>query len=334
MRQKKNISDEKRARQKAASRRWYEKLKSDPERYLARAEKCEEYEKKHIRHIRAMRRKRDKRRYKKMMKDPVAHEIWLAKRRERYYEKMKNPEYREKLRKVAEKNYAARRKKLDENPEEREKFNESARLRNKARRDFLKSTPEGRTLLKRQHRRQYERIMADPERHERVKKTCRESMRRKRQTESYRIKKEEERKKREKALNKKKRMAEYRSRPEIKERQRRYAKEWAKKNPEKVKLNQRRANERRKKLRRTDPEWYAETRRKRRLRRMQNRIANGKPYKAMPQRCIPDYCVLGKELDRNSKWLRNNLTETQRRSADAFAREKRIEEREWLETNN
>lgn len=277
MRRKKNISDEKRARQKAASRRWYEKLKSDPERYLARAEKCEEYEKRHCRHLKTMRRKRDKRRYKKMMKDPVAHEIWLAKRRERYHEKMKNPEYREKLRKVAEKNNAARRKKLDENPEEREKFNESARLRNKARRDFLKSTKEGRTLLKRQHRRQYERIMADPERHERVKKTCRESMRRKRQTESYRIKKELERRKREKALNKKKRMAEYRSRPEVKERQREKAREWARNNPEKVKLNQRRANERLKKLRRTDPEWYAETRRKRRLRRMKNRIANGKP---------------------------------------------------------
>jgi len=80
-------------------------------------------------------------------------------------------------------------------------------------------------------------------------------------------------------------------------------------------------------------EEYAKRRAANRLSNMKRRKRK-KPYKPSLSTRIPDWCVKGNVLDRNSPFLRNNMDETQRRSADAFAREKRIEEREYAEGHN
>ena len=98
---------ERKEHQKANSRRWYEKLKSDPERYFARMERGEEYVKKHRRHLKAKKRKSDKRRHKRIMADPDAHERRKQMHNERHRIRMAtDPAYAEKHREAGRKAYA------------------------------------------------------------------------------------------------------------------------------------------------------------------------------------------------------------------------------------
>lgn len=313
--------------QKANSRRWYEKLKSDPERYLARAERCEEYDRKHKRRRVAMHRKSDKRRHKRIMADPVAHERRKAQMRANYHRRMQDPEYARKMKEKMKKHSAARYARLKADKEAWEAYIAETNLKNRARRDAMKCTPEGRAKLRETARRSAARLKRDPERLARRKEKTRAWFEEYKQSELY---KERQRKKNELARKRRKKREENkRYREKNAERLRAYARQYRKEHPEAVRKSRMRDEEKQ----RTDPKFYAKRRAANRLSNMKRRTRK-KPYKPSLSTRIPDWCVKGKVLSRNSPFLRNNMDETQRRSADAFAREKRIEEREYEEGHN
>ena len=321
--------------QKAAYRRWYAKLKADPERYLARAERGEKYAAEHREHLLAEHRISDKKRHKAIMADPVRHEARLAYRRELHRKRMKeDPAYREKLRKRAKANNAKRRELHKSDPSLRKKFNEDCAFRQKARRDFLKSTPDGRAILRKKDAEQRLRAMADPVRHEKRKSYARAYAAKYRQTEAYRTKKAAKKKKRQQALRKKKRMQAYRSTPEYKAKRRIAWQEWSKKNPDKVKAIRDRAKKKREIRFRSDPDFYAHERERHRLWHKKKLSAKGKKYIPRPACRIPDHCTKGNVLDRTSPYLRNNLSPDQIRSADSFAADLSREERDYSHSHN
>lgn len=332
MAQRTKLSDEERkAHQKANSRRWYEKLKSDPERYIARMERGEEYAKKHRRHLKAKKRKADKARHKRIMADPVAHERRKRMHNERHRIRMAtDPAYAEKRRQSARKSYERMKEKMAEDPSLREKFNEYARLHHRARRDFMKATPEGREVLREQGREAARRVMADPERHERRKAIGRKSARRYRQSDKFKAKKEKERKEKEQ----KRRLKALRSTPEYRLKGRGYNAKWRMLHPESVKEHNKKDSERRKRLRRTDPEWSAHERKVSRERAKRRAEAQGRVYKPRPSITVPDHVCPCNALDKKSAFLRNNMSDDAKRSADAFHRDQCIENREYREGHN
>lgn len=320
---------------KAIYERWYAKLKADPERYLSRAERGEKYAAEHREHLLAAHRISDRKRHQSIMADPARHEARLAYRRELHRKRMKeDPAYREKLRKRAKANNAKRRELHKSDPALRKKYNEDCALRQKARRDFLKSTREGRAILREKDAEQRLRAIANPVRHEKMKAAARTYAAKYRKTEAYRAKKAADKKKRQQALRKKKRMHAYRSTPEYKAKHRIAWKEWKTKNPDKVKAIRARAKEKREIRSRSDPDFYAHERECYRLRHKKKITAKGKKYIPRPACRIPDYCKKGHVLDTTSKYLRNNLTSDQIRSADSFAAELSREERDYSHSHN
>lgn len=332
MAQRTKLSDEERKEhRKANTRRWYEKLKSDPERYIARMERGEEYAKKHRRHLKAKKRKADKARHKRIMADPDAHERRKQMHNERHRIRMAtDPAYAEKHREAGRKAYARMKEKMTEDPSLREKYNEEARLRHRAHRDFMKATPEGREALREQGREAARRIKADPERNESRKAYCREYARKYRQTEQFKAKKEKERK--EKAQ--KRRRKALRSTPEYRLKARGYNAKWRMLHPETVNECNKKDSERRKRLRRTDPEWSAHERKVSRAKTKRIAEAQGRVYKPRPSMTCPDWVCPCNALDKKSAFLRNNMSDDAKRSADAFHRDQCIENREYREGHN
>ena len=314
--------------QKANSRRWYEKLKSDPERYLARAERCEEYDRKHKRRRVAMHRKSDKRRHKRIMADPVAHEKRKAQMRANYHRRMQDPEYARKMKEKMKKHSAARYARLKADKEAWKAYIAEMNLKHRAIRDAMKCTPEGRAKLREQARESAARLKRDPERLAKKRKNAREYHKMWLQTEKGKAYKEKKRKEREK---KAKRKAYLKANADmIRERRKKYEQthiEWRK-------ARNKRHNERRKIRRRTDPAFSAHERAKSRERKKRMAEKQGREYKPRLNRRCPDWVCPCNALDRRSVLLRNNMTAEQRRSADAFAREKRIEAREYAEGHN
>lgn len=316
---------------KAASRRWYQKLKSDPARYLAWAERNERYAEEHKEHLKETHRKSDRKRHKEIMADPVRHEAYLAYRRELHRKRMQDPAYREKLRKRAEANNAKRRALLQSNPELRKRYNEEAAARSMARRDFLKATPEGRIVLKEEMSDRYVKAISNPVRHEKIKAASRRHAAKYRKTEKYRQQVEMAKELRRKRRRKNERNRAYRKANA--ERIRKLQREWIERNPEKYRQQQIRKNENLR-ARLADPVVYADYRRKKREYLKRKRMEQGKKYTPRPQCRVPDHCAFGEALDRTSPYLRNNLSPDKIRSADAFAKEKAREEREYSHSNN
>ena len=320
---------------KAAYRRWYSKLKSDPERYLAFAEKGERYAAEHREHLLAAHRISDRKRYKAIMADPVRHEARLAYRRELHRKRMKeDPAYREKCRKKAAANNEKRRALHKSDPSLRKKSNEDAALRRKAHRDFLKATPEGRAILRRQDSLHRKKTFSDPARREKRKAYDRAYAAQYRKTEAYRVKKDADKKKRQKALRRKKYLHAYHSTPEYKARRRLIYQAWKEKNPDKAREARLRDSKRKEHLRRTDPAYYAQERKRLRKAYERKLAAQGKPYKPRIACRIPDHCTKGHVLDRSSPFLRNNLSHDQIRSADSFAADISRENRDFSHSHN
>lgn len=330
MAQRTKLSDEERKEhRKANTRRWYEKLKSDPERYIARMERGEEYAKKHRRHLKAKKRKADKARHKRIMADPDAHERRKQMHNERHRIRMAtDPAYAEKHREAGREAYARMKEKMAEDPSLREKYNEEARLRQRAHRDFMKATPEGREVLREHGREAARRVMADPERNESRKAYLREYARKYRQTEQFKAKKEKERKAREK---KARRRAYCKANADM---IRATRKKYEETHPEQVKARNKRHNERRKIRRRTDPAFSAHERAKSRERKKRRAERQGREYKPRLNRRCPDWVCPCNALDKKSAFLRNNMSDDAKRSADAFHRDQCIENREYREGHN
>lgn len=324
----------KRDRLNANSRRWYQRLKADPERYMEVMEKREEYERRHKKHIAAVRRKRDKRKYRAMKADPVEHEMWCARRRERYRQRMQDPAYREKMRRRAEANNAKKRARMAADPVFRAEENRKAALRRMARRDFLKSTPEGREQLRRQTRMAWQKIKADPERHERAKAkmrewiaTCPEKSKAKRAANALKARKKVKAARKRRALRKKWYLA---NRDRLREAMRKW---WANLSPEERRAKHRKSWLQQEQRYWTDPEAYQRRLETVRRYRMKKRKSS-KPYKPRLSRRTPVGCTKGNVIDRRSVFIRNNMSTDALRAADAFHVEQCRENREWAEGYN
>lgn len=267
------------------------------------------------------------------MADSVRHEALLAYRRELHRKRMKeDPAYREKLRKRAKANNAKRRALHQADPQARASYNRQCSLRRKAYRDFMKSTPKGRAELRKKESDARIKRMSNPASHEKMKAAYRRAKAKYIQSDRY--KRDLEKAKRLRQKKAKARAYARLYRKTHADARREWEKKWISANPKAYSARIKRINDNRKARCSSDPEYYAKIRQHKRDSYKAKRLAQGKSYVSRPSRRIPDTCTFGNIIDTSSVFLRNNLSKDQELSAESFAMEIAIENRDYAHSHN